>query len=65
MERSTPADQCKFLDYAGASCGEFRTQAIVGKKANFILQSVAEKWIEESKQLSAMIQGLEKAVGSK
>lgn len=25
MERSTPADQFKFLDYAQASCGEFRT----------------------------------------
>jgi len=65
MERSTPADQCKFLDYARASCGEFRTQAIVGQKAKFIPEDIANKWIQESKELSAMIQGLKKAVGRK
>lgn len=62
MERSTPADQCKFLDYARASCGEFRTQTIVGQKTNFIRQDIAKKWIEESKQLSAMIQGLIRSI---
>ncbi|WP_146403489.1 four helix bundle protein, partial [Planctomycetes bacterium CA13] len=62
MERSTPADQCKFLDYARGSCGEFRTQTIVGQKARFLPQTVAESWITESKELSAMIQGLIRSI---
>ncbi|QDV66351.1 hypothetical protein Poly24_00340 [Rosistilla carotiformis] len=45
MERSTPADQYKFLDYARASCGEFRTQSIVGQKAGFVTNDIAQGWI--------------------
>lgn len=62
MERSTPADQCKFLDYARASCGEFRTQAIVGQKAGFIPREITQSWITESKELSAMINGLQRSI---
>ena len=43
MERSSPADQCKFLDYARASCGEVRTQTIVGMKVGFIKDDVGAK----------------------
>lgn len=62
MERSTPADQVKFLDYARASCGEFRTQAIVGQKARFIDPDTASNWVTESKEISAMIQGLIRSI---
>jgi len=62
MERSTPADQCKFLDYARASCGECRTQVIVGMKAGFISDEVGSKWRQETKELSAMIQGLLRSI---
>ena len=65
MERSTPADQCKFLDYARASCGECRTQAIVGIKVGFIAAEVATPWCRETKQLSAMIQGLIRLIRSR
>lgn len=58
MERSSVADRSKFLDYARGSCGEFRTQAVVGTKAEFIDLSVSETWINESRAISAMIQGL-------
>lgn len=58
MERSSVADRSKFLDYARGSCGEFRTQAIVGMHAGFINESLAACWINESRELSAMIQGL-------
>ena len=65
MERSTAADQCKFLDYARGSCGEARTQIIVGIKVGFINQSTAETWIAETKVISAMIQGLIKSIRSR
>ena len=63
MERSTIPDQARFLDYARASAGEFRTQAIVGQKAGFLTPAIVEPWISESRQLSAMIQGLIRSLG--
>ena len=62
MERSTPADQCKFLDYARASCGEVRTQTIVGMKVGFIGTEVGEAWTRETRELSAMINGLIRSI---
>ncbi len=65
MERSTPADKCKFLDYARASCGEVRTQAIVGTKVGFIATEVGEAWVCETKELAAMINGLIRSIRSR
>lgn len=58
IERSSTPDRAKFLDYARGSCGEFRTQAVVGTRAGFIDSSVSDAWINESREISAMIQGL-------
>ena len=57
-ERQTTPDRIRFLDYARGSSGEFRTQALVGAKAGFLPSELANIWISESKELSAMIQGL-------
>jgi four helix bundle protein len=65
LERSTPADQCKFLDYARGSCGEVRTQMIVGNKVGFLAQTTSEAWIKETQELSAMIQGLIRSIRSR
>jgi four helix bundle protein len=62
MERSTPADQCKFLDYARASCGEVRTQTIVGTKVGFISAQTGHDWCQETKELAAMINGLIRSI---
>lgn len=62
MERSTAADQIKFLDYARGSCGELRTQVIVGARVGFLKQAEAELWIQESNEISAMIQGLIRSI---
>ncbi len=64
MERSSVPDRSKFLDYARGSCGEFKTQAIVGTKAGFIDSSVSQCWITESREISAMIQGLIRSLKS-
>jgi len=58
LERQSVPDKIKFLDYARGSSGEFRTQVIVGGKAGQLDPALAKKWIEESRQISAMIQGL-------
>lgn len=62
LERSTPADQCKFLDYARGSCGEGRTQTIVGMKVGLITEEVGKAWYQETKELAAMIQGLIRSI---
>ena len=58
MERQTTPDRVKFLDYARGSAGEFRTQAIIGAKAGILSSDLSTRWIDESRHLSAMIQGL-------
>ncbi len=63
MERESVADQARFLDYARGSSGEFRTQAIVGQKAFLLAPELAEVWIQESRGISAMIQGLIRSLG--
>ena len=63
MERSSSKERIKFLDYAKASCGELRTQTIIGSRVGFIDESKAEEWISESKEISAMIVGLVRSFG--
>lgn len=63
MERGTLADQIRFLTNARGSCGEVRTQATVGRKAGLVDETSAEEWIQESRELSAMIQGLINSLG--
>ena len=65
MERSTAADQCRFLDYARGSCGEPRTQTIVGQKVGFISKVTGDAWYAETKELAAMINGLIRSVRSR
>jgi len=58
MERRSTADKVKFLDYARSSAAEFRTQAIVGSRCQLVPPDLAAAWTAESRELSAMIQGL-------
>ncbi len=58
LERQSVPDKIKFLDYARGSSGEFRTQSIVGHKAKLLQPEKSAEWVEESRQISAMIQGL-------
>jgi four helix bundle protein len=43
---------------AKASCGELRTQLIVGKEIGYISESLAAAWIIETRELSKMLCGL-------
>lgn len=62
MERHTAPDKRKFLNYARASCGELRTQIIVGSRVGFINEALAETWRQETKELAAMINGLARSI---
>jgi len=62
MERSSNKEKAQFLSYAKASCGELRTQIYIGMRIQYIPKDIGKKWIEETKQISAMIAGLTKSI---
>jgi four helix bundle protein len=58
LERGSTPDQIKLLDYARATCGQVRAQTIISRKVGFIHKAAADERIQETRELSAMIQGL-------
>jgi four helix bundle protein len=58
MERFTVKDKCRFLWIAKASCGELRTQIIIGSEIGYIAEPLAAVWITETRELSRMLNGL-------
>ena len=62
MERNSGKEKANFLSYAKASCGELRTQIYIGMKIDYIPKDMGKKWIEETKEISAMIVGLTKSI---
>lgn len=62
LERSSQADQLRFLDYARSSCAEVRTQVIVGNRVGFISDESYHRWVQETKEIAAMLKGLARAI---
>ena len=58
IERNSPKECINFLGYAKGSCGELRTQIYIGIDIQYINKEVGQKWLEESKEISAMLMGL-------
>ena len=50
-----------FLIHARGSCGELRTQIYIGSEIGYIENDMASYWIQETKEISAMIVGLIKS----
>ncbi len=65
MERDGFKDQIKFLGYAKGSNAEFRTQLYIGVEIGYIERIRGLAWINETKEISAMIYGLQKRIKSK
>ena len=55
-------DFARFLQYSKASCGELRTQIYIGIDIDYNESAVGKKWIQETKELSAMLVGLSKSL---
>lgn len=58
MERESDKEKCRFLWIAKGSCGELRTQAMIGSEIGYIAESLATEWIKETRELSRMLHGL-------
>lgn len=65
MERSSYREQLKFLDYAKGSNAELRTQLYIGVEIGYLDRNIGLAWISETKEISAMIYGLQKRIKSK
>jgi four helix bundle protein len=61
MERGTTKDCIKFLQYAKGSCAELRTQIYIGIEIGYIPEDTGNNWIQNTREISAMLVGLIRA----
>jgi four helix bundle protein len=57
-ERDSQQDFIRFLRIAKGSAAELRTQCYIAKKLELITKTGADNFVQETKELSAMLQGL-------
>ena len=57
-ERDSRQDFIRFLRIAKGSAAELRTQSYIAVKLELITKSEAKQFVQETKELSAMLQGL-------
>jgi four helix bundle protein len=62
-ERDSKADFIRFLRIAKGSSAELRTQCYLARKLDVLSKEDSERFINECRELSAMLQGLIKALG--
>lgn len=58
IERNSGKECVQFLSYAKGSCGELRTQIYIGIDIGYIRNETGTVWIQETRELSAMLSGL-------
>jgi four helix bundle protein len=61
-ERGSTKDFAHFLNYSKGSCGELRTQLYIARKLKAVAKGDFENLIAETKEISAMLQGLRRSV---
>ncbi|MBK1833411.1 four helix bundle protein [Roseibacillus ishigakijimensis] len=61
-ERNSKKEFCRFLHIAKGSAAELRTQIYLCQKLSLLEGGDAQKAIQETKELSAMLQGLIKSL---
>jgi four helix bundle protein len=64
-ERGSSKDFAHFLNIAKGSCGELRTQLYIARKLELLTKPAFETLIKESKELSAMLEGLRRSMLSR
>ena len=60
--RGAVKDFAHFLNFSKGSCGEVRTQLYIARKLDSISKIEFNKLIAETKEISAMLQGLRRSV---
>lgn len=58
FERNSQRECVSFLSYAKGSCGELRTQTIIGMEIGYIDRTVGQRWLLEAENISLMLGGL-------
>jgi four helix bundle protein len=61
-ERDSNKEFVRFLNISKGSCGELRTQLYISRELRFIKKGDSDRLITESKEISAMLHGLARAV---
>jgi len=61
-ERGSNKDFAHFLNFSKGSCGELRTQLYIARKLNELDKRSFDSLLRESREISAMLQGLRTAV---
>jgi four helix bundle protein len=64
-ERGSGKDFAHFLNFSKGSCGEVRTQLYIARKLNELSKGDFNSLVRESREISAMLQGLRSSVLSK
>ena len=64
-ERGSSKDFAHFLNIAKGSCGELRTQLYIARKLELLTKPAFDVLIGESKELSAMLEGLRRSMLSR
>jgi four helix bundle protein len=64
-ERGSGKDFAHFLSFSKGSCGEVRTQLYIARKLDSIGKSDFDRLVAETKEISAMLQGLRRAILAK
>ena len=58
MSRTSARDKRHFLVIARGSCAELRTQIYIGIDIDYIDGETGKHWLQETRELSAMLQSL-------
>ncbi len=64
IERKMSEDRLNFSTYSQGSYAEFRSQAYIEIKINYIPKDIGQKWTQQSKKISAIIIGLSKSISN-
>src|SRR5213595_3236164 len=64
-ERGSSRDFAHFLNFSKGSCGELRTQLYIARKLRIVSKPGFETSVAETKEISAMLEGLRRSVLNK